>query len=266
MPHSISDFPEKLINLHSREEFLRAKALKAIKGSEDLLHHVRIIEETMHLFDYFGGQYVHDDENKRTIQLLGIRVFNGAASSMKLLLSGYYQTAALQLRDMLETTFLLDYFSTDEKLIEAWRNDDKKSEEQFRPGVVRDALDVRDGFKERKRGAAYKRLCKLAGHPTFAGIIMVRPIAEGDAHYGPFFEFTTMQAVLSEFAEIIAGAGAIFHRFFKCKKRDDYEMKIHFIEVQYAWRVKFFGNSLNKSQLEEHLKLLVMATEQELKA
>jgi len=45
--------------------------------------------------------------------MLGIRLFNGAAAVLKLCLSGYYQTAALQARDLLETVFLLDLFTAD---------------------------------------------------------------------------------------------------------------------------------------------------------
>ena len=39
------------------------------------------------------------------MQLLGIRLFNAAASGMKLALSGYYQTAFQQARDIMETGF-----------------------------------------------------------------------------------------------------------------------------------------------------------------
>src|SRR3981189_3260146 len=44
-----------------------------------------------------------------TMQFLGIRLFNAAAVSLKLALSGYYQKAFVHVRDILETYFLVDY-------------------------------------------------------------------------------------------------------------------------------------------------------------
>ena len=66
----------------------------------------------MDLIDYFCRQYKHRKQDELTVQLLGIRLFNASASALKLLLSGYYQTAALQERDLLEMAFLLDLFTT----------------------------------------------------------------------------------------------------------------------------------------------------------
>jgi len=44
------------------------------------------------------------------LQMLAARLFNSGASAMKLLMGGFYQTAVMVMRDILETTFLLDYF------------------------------------------------------------------------------------------------------------------------------------------------------------
>src|SRR5215510_8651515 len=109
--------------------------------------------------------------------MLGIRLFNGAAAVLKLCLSGYYQTAALQARDLLETAFLLDLFTADAALIAVWRAD--SNDARFRPVRGRLTLDDRDGFRERKREQAYKLLCELAGHPNEKGFRLLTGKARG---------------------------------------------------------------------------------------
>jgi hypothetical protein len=57
----------------------------------------------------FTHDHVHGSENELTLQYLGIRLFNAAGASVKLALSGYYQKAFDQVRDVIETYFLVDY-------------------------------------------------------------------------------------------------------------------------------------------------------------
>ena len=115
-------FPHKFISLHQGEECLRRQSVDAIIASADHLRHTQAIETSLDLIDHFARQYPHRSEDQLTVQLLGIRLFNGSAVAMKLLLSGYYQASALQQRDLLETVFLLDYFTTSGALIACWRN------------------------------------------------------------------------------------------------------------------------------------------------
>jgi hypothetical protein len=60
-----------------------------------------------------------------TTQMLGVRLFNAAASGLKLALSGYHQTAFNQARDIMETGFLLDYFRTSPDKIQVWKTTDR---------------------------------------------------------------------------------------------------------------------------------------------
>ena len=177
-------FPENLANLHRGEEEIRAHSIAFLQPSEKLCAHLSMIHSAMDLIDYFCRQRRHEHDDQLTIQLLGIRLFNGAASVLKLCLSGYYQTAALQARDLLETAFLLNLLTADAALITVWRAD--SNDARCWPVRVRMTLDDRDGFKERKRGQAYKVLCELAGHPNEMGFRLLTGKAGGDA-YGPFF-------------------------------------------------------------------------------
>ncbi len=157
--------PENFVQLHAHEEALRTQSADFIRKSEPLARHCAAIEVAMSTILFFT-KLPRDDQRDVTVQLLGIRLFNALGSSVKLALSGYYQTSALQQRDILETAFLLNYFEHDSELIARWRScNEEERYREFRPNVVRKRLDAKQGFTSGKRTAAYKMLCDLAGHP-----------------------------------------------------------------------------------------------------
>lgn len=141
-------------------------ARRSAAGDERLRLHLAITEAAMDLADVLR-QFDTADEDLKVVQLLGMRTFNAFGGSVKLALSGYSQNSALILRDVLETVFLIDYFAGDRTLIERWRFADKKARlRDFGPVKVREALDARDGFTNKKRFAMYEMFSELAGHPT----------------------------------------------------------------------------------------------------
>src|SRR3546814_5803584 len=76
--------------------------------------------------------------------------------------------------DLLEVAFLLDHFSTNPALVTEWRTlPERDRERKFSALAIRQALDKRDNVTDEKRRAAYKLLCKLAGHATPEGAIML---------------------------------------------------------------------------------------------
>ena len=118
-------------------------------------------------------------------------------------------------RDVLETTFLLDLFRGDRSLIERWRFADKKGRmKQFSPVKVREALDTRDGNTSKKRFEMYEMFSELAGHPNMNSHLMMRPEKGSDAVIGPFIEFTTLQAGISEMARLAVQVGESLNSFF----------------------------------------------------
>lgn len=187
-PASAGRLPENFMLLHQGQEFIRSKSIEAIKAHDALPDHFEVAEQAMNLFDHFSRAYANEDEDQLVIQLLGIRLFNGTAAAIQLMLSGYYQAAVLQLRDLLEVGFLLDYFQLDRSQIAVWKTcDEAQRIKLFSPAKIRIALDDRDGFFEKKREQHYKLLCSLGGHATMQGFRMVRPTGDGLAHCGPFF-------------------------------------------------------------------------------
>lgn len=113
-------------------------------------------------------QFPSDDEDLKVIQLFGMRMFNAFATSLKLILSGYYQKGGMIMRDILETVFLIDYFRTDRAEITRYRMADKREIEQsFRPIKIREALDKRDGNTCKKRAELYKMFSELSRAPKY---------------------------------------------------------------------------------------------------
>lgn len=253
--------PENLNFLYAGEEKLRTEMLKRIQASPDLSLHILIIERAMNLIHSLLPSSRITDDDQLMLGNLGIRLFNGLASGIKLLFAGYYQTSALLLRDLLETAFLLDYFSTDPKLITQWRTmDADKRQEKFKPVQVRIALDKRDNFVEKKRAAAYKLLSTLAGHATPEGMVMLVPDpAQKYVHCGPFLENSAINAVLAEAAKLAVQATSAFASLIDTKGLEQAESRIAYMEVQAEWCERFLGRKKELSNLRE-LRALLDAT------
>lgn len=107
---------------HGHEEKLRQESMALIASDPELSRRLEMIQTAMTLIFGYTIEHTSRSEDDTTMQLLGIRLFNAAASGVKLALSGYYQTAFHQARDIMETGFLLDYFRTYPKQSAVWNN------------------------------------------------------------------------------------------------------------------------------------------------
>lgn len=205
MKHKI---PTNFASLHQGEEALRGKAIGVVEASNRLALNLQLTEAAMDLIDVFR-QVPTDDEDLKVVQALGIRIFNTFGASLKLLLSGYSQGAALLLRDVLETVFLLDLFRTNKGAIARWRHATQKERHaEFRPVKVREALDKRDGLTTKKRAELYNLFSELAGHPSMQSFAMLRPKGM-DIHGGPFIDSSALEAVLSEMGRLALQVGEV---------------------------------------------------------
>ena len=114
-------------SLHEHEEKLRAMSLEAIRNDAALTDHLDLVSEAMNGIYAFAHDHQHQSDDELTLQFIGIRLFNAAGAAVKLGLSGYYQKAFDQVRDILETYFLADYLTTYREKIAAWKVADKKT-------------------------------------------------------------------------------------------------------------------------------------------
>lgn len=182
---------------HSYEEKLRNESMALIAADFELSRRLEIIQKAMALIYGYTINHASRSADEATMQLLGIRLFNGAASGIKLALSGYYQIAFHQARDIMETGFLLDYFRTSPQQRSVWKQSDRKTRrELFAPVKIRIALDHRDGDKTKKREVEYNKLSELASHATFRGFQLTTRGGVGEL--GPFVEKINLMAYLEE--------------------------------------------------------------------
>ena len=116
--------PENLISLHKHEEQIRADSLCLIEAHKTLSDHLAMIYCSIAVIWALAHDHANASDDELTIQYLGLRVFNSTAASLKLSLSGYYQSAFALVRDIFETVALLDYLHTNPSQIAVWKTSD----------------------------------------------------------------------------------------------------------------------------------------------
>jgi hypothetical protein len=200
-------------NLHSlhwhEEQELRAKSVQSIRSRVDLGDHWMLVSEAMNVIYAFSHDHPHGSDNELTLQYLGARLFNAAGASIKLAMSGYYQKAFDQVRDILETYFLVDYLITYPEKIAVWKVADKKQRiSQFGPGVVRTALDKRDGYTTGARKKIYDTISEYASHASYRRIQLTAN-KDNLVEVGPFFDEKKLTAWLQEMAMRLGHAALI---------------------------------------------------------
>jgi hypothetical protein len=249
--------PKNFALLHIGEEELRAKSVPLIEASEDMSLHVAMIETCMDMLQYVRLNTPEMSEDQVIVALIGASVFNSMASAFKLLLGGYYQSSGLQIRYIMESGWLLDYLKTEPKLVQEWKaTSESERQKKFGPGFIRDQLDKRDGFTEKKRAEHYKRLCVLCGHPTFAGFAMLRPEPNADAHLGPFLVPSMLEQCIQELVMVSITAWQSLMRFFPPTTTSDYKARISYIEKQNVWFKHVYGKSHDMTAVDEIKKLI----------
>lgn len=163
---------------------------------------------------------------------------------MKLALAGYYQTGFSLIRDLLETTHLLDYFLHDPSAVAVWQAGDAAAKKKFQPQAVCDALDARDGFTKGKRAEVYQRYWVYASHPTYAGVLLVASKSSGLATYGPFLDEPTLGHLLVDLAKFVMHGTLVFGRHFEdCANPEIVAAIAHFHALAATWSARHLTNS-----------------------
>jgi hypothetical protein len=238
------DATDNLTSLHKHEEELRVQSQAVIKADAALSDHWTLVAEAMNVIYAFTHDHEHGSENELTLQYLGIRLFNAAGASIKLALSGYYQKAFDQLRDVIETYFLVDYLSTYPEKIDEWKVADKRKRiSHFRPGVIRNALDKRDGYTSGERKKIYDLISELASHASYPGISMTTTGPSNRAQVGPFFDEKKLKTWLQEIAMRLSHAAVVL-----VSNPEGSDLKLlmtrkHFLEVVNKWWATYRGVS-----------------------
>jgi hypothetical protein len=230
---------KNLMTLHAHEETLRAESLAIIDKSATLKEHFGGVHEAMNIVYGLTHDHPHRSDDELTLEMLGIRLFNASAASVKLALSGYYQIAFAQLRDVVETYFLLDYLGTNKDKIAIWKVADKRQlKRMFGPNEIRDALDARDGFKTKMRGDVYGRLSAYASHATYQGFKLTTK--ENMGEIGPFVTETHLTAWLEEIMKLLGHGALVYACHFEGVHPNLEAVKKRYFDMMENWRVKYF--------------------------
>jgi hypothetical protein len=181
------------------------------------------------------------------IASLKTRLFNSAASSLKLLLAGYYQGSVSFIRDILEIGFLLDYFTLDNSSIERWVQNNEAVE--FRPVNIRTRLDKKDGLSEQKRKLRYKLLSTYGSHATFDGSRLFNN--NNLLAIGPFFNQKFLENILFELAQMLAHPTLTCMKFESNLSIEDLKLKKEFfVNLQSWWKVNM-GKNLLENEMDD---------------
>src|SRR3990172_3768302 len=134
--------PENLTSLHHHEERIRTDSLGLIDKNPNFHEHLSMIHGAMAIIYALAHDHTNASNDELTVQYLGLRLFNSAASSLKLSLSGYYQAAFALVRDIFETVALLDYMRSHPDQIAVWKVSDKNQRiTKFGPSAIRKVLN-----------------------------------------------------------------------------------------------------------------------------
>lgn len=246
----MTSVPANMLLLHQGEETLFARTLKMVEAYPDLADHLAITERAMDVLDMLRQHYQADDD-ERAISHLGIRVFNGFATAWKLMASGYYQAATLILRDIIETTNLVNAFHVDRSLVEKWRKADRKIlKRDFAPAAVRKILDEAAGLGKSRREEIYIKFSTLAGHPTLDGFAMLRPKGM-DAHIGPFSDLTALRAVVEEMGMLAPQAGFAFSVYLDTSQDQCRQTAHYFMSGAMDYSGKYLGKPYSNEERAE---------------
>lgn len=238
-----TNLPALFEGLYFEEENIIKKSIEQIINNVSLKDQLDMLEESGKLIITFISNYKANDDKELTYQIIGSRMFNSVVVSFKLLLSGYYQHSASIIRDVLESMYLLDYFSLYPEKVQEWKKcDEKKQKKEFSQVNIRTALDERDKLSNMKRLERYKLLCKIGTHPSYEGLMLIAP--NNNVIAGPFFHADYLKASLEETVQISTEAAIIFIELFKNQHPNIIKKVSCFFEKYKAWLLQYHGIEL----------------------
>lgn len=224
--------------MDKKEKTILHRNLRFANSDAACIDHVDLLQLSSRLLLKIVDTYQHRNADELALLGIGIRLLNDILSAFRLMFVGYYRISLSIQRDILETGFLLDYFTTSKKLITQWRTcSGKKRLKQFQPKLVRKQLDKRDGFTTGKRSKDYQLFCEYASHPTHGSSKL---ITKGKlAEIGPFYDEVKLKNTLYELTRLTDHAVAQFIRHFAALPNEQEMLKVKYIAESYTWMSKY---------------------------
>lgn len=230
--------PPNLIALHDYEEQVRAQSLAAVEADAYLATQLQAVHDALDHLVVLVGLDSTPGSDRHTLQLLGIRELNFVSSALKVGMSGYYQVAFALLRDLLETTNLVDLFLSDPKLVSVWKDGDKKTQDRlFKPVAVRMALEKLPKNAGQDRQPKYRNFSTYASHPNYVGFHLLS--GDNAPKMGGFFDVKMLKGLLEDMGRLSGHMALNLSLAIKPATSDPievYEAKAAFLDRLEAYR------------------------------
>lgn len=231
--------PPNLTRLWTAEDEMMTWATEIVASEEYLQDHLEMIESYMDCIEMVRRSGPSGD---RHIALLGLflRTFDALSYCVRSAMSGNYTGSAMYARDILETQFLLGYLLDKPGRPEAWLSTDPKtSPKEYRPVVVREYLDDRDGFVEKKRMQNYKALSTLGTHPSPGGLELKRDGSKV-IRSGPFKQRDTLEQCIQEAARVTLPLCEMLRDYCNAEVKDGHNITSRLVLILQRTREKYF--------------------------
>lgn len=221
-----------------------------LSDDPEMRDHAILVNRCFQAFHELLQSYPHETEDELVVLRLGVRLFNDGGAALKSARCGYWQPAFAMLRDMMETTWLLEYFRLDPAKINRWRTSDYKiRKKEFKGPEIRDA--IARGMPS-TRHEVYSRFSEHAAHPSPEGFALISP--NNMTELGPFPEETRLRAFMQEIAPLFLSAALAFNAHLPARTRDLSIAKVRLMRAAEMWARGYWPH-LHK-EMEEMLEEL----------
>lgn len=232
---------DSILSIQNQEKSIFTESHILISKSELLAEHLSLINNSLNVIYSFSIEHNNNDKSELIIQYSGIRMFNSTASSLNLMLMGYYQNSIILIRDILETTFLIDLFSFKPELIIDWADsNDLQLKNKYSPVNIRIELDKCYNNTSSKRKDLYQMFCAYGTHFTIKGTILLADV-NNLLQIGPFINTDKLKACIEELCLRVNYASLIFMSHFQKNSNKLLALKTsHLLELE-KWFNKYLG-------------------------
>jgi hypothetical protein len=226
------------------EALIEKKHDEIVRGNRELQDHLLLTHRAFELLHAAirNCPYEGDDDALVVLRLVA-RIFNTTGACLKLARAGYFQPAFTMVRDILEIEFLSDLFCRDRGQLRKWIDLDERSRNrEFKQVTVRKLLDELDGFREQRRGEAYRLLSKHAAHVNPDGFHVISP--DNMTQIGPFPSEDALVALFQELAKHLQWACIHLLKLLHSENPTILLAKDAFERALISWRRRYMPNAL----------------------
>ncbi len=196
-----STLPENFRRIWDASDELIGWAESKILETPHLCEHLSLIETYMSGVEFLRKSGLASQRHTALAGLF-LRTFDALSHGVRAAMSGNYSGGAMYARDLLETTFLIDFLLEAQGRPEKWlQAKPEQVKRDYSPRKIRDHLDKRDGYTTLKRKSHYDMLSTLGAHPTPAAFELKRDGTRA-INAGPFKHEDLLREVLEEFSKI----------------------------------------------------------------